>query len=99
MSPKYLFAKGDVLYSKLRPYLRKAIVADSRGLCSADMYPIRVDRSRVEPDWLAWMLVSDRFTAFAVGASARARTPEAYSGASTSRIPISAPEHAKISGA
>ena len=35
-SGKYLFAPGDVLYSKLRPYLRKVTTVEFRGLCSAD---------------------------------------------------------------
>lgn len=39
-SPKHLFYKGQILYSKIRPYLSKAIIADVDGLCSADMYPI-----------------------------------------------------------
>jgi type I restriction enzyme S subunit len=43
-SGKYLFDAGDVLYSKLRPYLRKVTVADFKGVCSADMYPIKVDQ-------------------------------------------------------
>ena len=37
ISGKYLFADGDIVYSKIRPYLRKAIFADFDGLCSADM--------------------------------------------------------------
>ena len=41
ISGKYIFEKGDVVYSKIRPYLRKAILADFDGLCSADMYPLR----------------------------------------------------------
>jgi type I restriction enzyme S subunit len=41
ISGKYLFAKGDIVYSKIRPYLRKAILADFAWLCSADMYPLK----------------------------------------------------------
>lgn len=76
ISPKYLFDPGDVLYSKLRPYLRKAIVADFRGVCSADMYPIRVNRDVVNPHFLAWMLVGDDFTKYADVESRRARMPK-----------------------
>ena len=42
ISGKYAFQAGDVLYSKIRPYLRKAILADREGICSADMYPLSV---------------------------------------------------------
>ncbi len=76
ISPKYLFRERDVLYSKLRPYLRKCVVADSRGMCSADMYPLTVDSAELDPHWLAWLLVADEFTTYANNASARARMPK-----------------------
>lgn len=76
ISGKYVFETGDVLYSKLRPYLRKVTVADFRGLCSADMYPIRVNRSLLNPLFCAWMLLSDEFTSYADEESRRARMPK-----------------------
>jgi type I restriction enzyme S subunit len=75
-SGKYLFEAGDVLYSKLRPYLRKAVVVDFRGVCSADMYPIRVNRAVLDPHFAVWMLVTDEFTRYAERESARARMPK-----------------------
>jgi type I restriction enzyme S subunit len=75
-SGKYLFEPGDVLYSKLRPYLRKAVVVDFRGVCSADMYPIRVNRAVLDPHFAAWMLVTEEFTRYADGESRRARMPK-----------------------
>lgn len=75
-SGKYLFEPGDVLYSKLRPYLRKAVYVDFRGVCSADMYPVRVNRQVVEPRFLAWLLVSDSFTSYADEESRRTRMPK-----------------------
>lgn len=76
VSPKYEVATGDIVYSKLRPYLRKVVVATEPGLCSADCYPLRADPSLVDAPWMAWMLVSDRFTRFATDASVRARMPK-----------------------
>jgi restriction endonuclease S subunit len=76
ISGKYLVATGDVIYSKLRPYLRKVVVATEPGLCSADSYPLRPDLRVLDPQWLAWMLVSNRFTRYATDASARARMPK-----------------------
>ena len=38
--PNNRFYKGQVLYSKIRPSLSKALIADFDGLCSADMYPL-----------------------------------------------------------
>ena len=40
-SPNHLFFKGQILYSKIRPLLRKAVIAPFDGLCSADMYPLK----------------------------------------------------------
>ncbi|MEN9353528.1 MAG: hypothetical protein RL318_853, partial [Fibrobacterota bacterium] len=39
-SGKYLCKAGDVIYSKIRPALRKACIAPEDCLCSADMYPL-----------------------------------------------------------
>jgi hypothetical protein len=75
-SGKYLFDPGCVLYSKLRPYLRKAALATFRGLCSADMYPVRTDDRKLMPDFLLWTLLSPEFTAYADGLSHRARMPK-----------------------
>lgn len=75
-SGKYLFEVGDVLYSKLRPYLRKVLVADFRGVCSADMYPIRVNPEFLSPRFTGWLLVSDEFTKYADEESRRARMPK-----------------------
>ena len=36
-SAKTVFRKGDVLFGKLRPYLRKAAPAPFDGLCSTDI--------------------------------------------------------------
>lgn len=41
ISGKYFFDCGDIVYSKIRPYLRKATLAGFAGLCSADMYPLK----------------------------------------------------------
>lgn len=41
-SAKHRFYPGQLLYSKIRPYLNKCIQVDFEGLCSADMYPIDV---------------------------------------------------------
>ncbi len=39
-SNKYAFAAGMVLYSKLRPYLNKVIVATESGCCTTEIIPI-----------------------------------------------------------
>lgn len=76
ISGKYLFEPGDVLYSKLRPYLRKVALVDFRGICSADMYPLRADRTRLDSRYLKWLLLSSEFTTYADEESRRARMPK-----------------------
>ena len=36
---KTLFNKGDILYSKLRPYLLKILIADDYGICTPEIVP------------------------------------------------------------
>ncbi len=76
ISGKYLFEPGDVLYSKLRPYLRKVTLAPFQGLCSADMYPLRPLPTLIDGPFLMWLLLSEGFTKYAVRESARARMPK-----------------------
>ena len=39
---KLLFRKGQVLYSKLRPYLKKILVAPDSGICSSEIVPFNL---------------------------------------------------------
>ncbi|MBL0202404.1 MAG: restriction endonuclease subunit S [Chitinophagaceae bacterium] len=41
LSTKSRFKAGDVLYSKLRPYLDKVIVADEDGVCTTEILPLK----------------------------------------------------------
>lgn len=41
LSEKNSFAKGDVLYGKLRPYLNKVLVADDDGFCTTEILPFK----------------------------------------------------------
>ncbi len=53
-----VFHKGQVLYGKLRPYLRKAIIADMDGLCSTEF--LVLEPERVLPELLQnWLLTLD----------------------------------------
>lgn len=40
-SAKTRFKQGDVLFGKLRPYLNKVLVADSDGVCTTEIVPVR----------------------------------------------------------
>ncbi|MDE1716369.1 restriction endonuclease subunit S [Chromobacterium amazonense] len=75
ISGKYLFDAGDVVYSKIRPYLRKVILADFAGLCSADMYPLKpVDG--VSGGYVLPLLLADRFSKYAESVSLRTGMPK-----------------------
>ena len=50
------FESGAVLFSRLNPQLGKAIVADEPGYCVSDLIPFRVDTSRVQPNFVGWMM-------------------------------------------
>jgi hypothetical protein len=64
ISGKYPFESGDVLYSKIRPYLRKAWIAEFDGICSADMYPLRVNGA--DARFLLAVLLGDEFSSYAL---------------------------------
>ncbi len=66
ISGKYLFTPDDVLYSKIRPYLRKAALPDFTGVCSADMYPLRPVNGELVREYLFYWLLSAAFTSQAV---------------------------------
>lgn len=72
-SPKHLFMTGDIIYSKIRPYLSKLIIADFEGLCSADMYPIR---AKISTKFLFFYMLSNEFLEFAVTAGTRTVLPK-----------------------
>ena len=75
-SGNYLFSPATILYSKIRPYLRKAAFVDFRGVCSADIYPIRVKSPELDPHFVKWTFVADPFTHYANRLSGRTRMPK-----------------------
>lgn len=76
ISKKFLFDDRYVLYSKIRPYLRKCAMAEGVGLCSADMYPVRPIESVATREFLWMLLLSDFFTAYTESLPARANIPK-----------------------
>ena len=39
-STKHVFIKGNILYSKLRPYLNKCVIAPKNGFCTSEILPL-----------------------------------------------------------
>lgn len=75
-SGKFVFDETMVLYNKIRPYLVKVARPDFQGLCSADMYPLSPDSSRLTRDYLFYLLMSRDFTKYAIAGSNRAGMPK-----------------------
>ena len=75
ISGKYFFRAGDIVYSKIRPYLRKAVLAEFDGLCSADMYPL-TPMQYISPYFIFSVLLAHRFSVFAETVSIRSGIPK-----------------------
>jgi type I restriction enzyme S subunit len=72
-SDKHYFEKGSIIYSKIRPYLSKLIIAEFDGLCSADMYPIKAN---VEQKYLFYYMLSQIFLQYVTTAGERSVLPK-----------------------
>ena len=60
---KNLFYRGDILYSKLRPYLLKILVAPGCGICTPEIVPFKVFGS-LEPEYIVAFLKCPYVDAF-----------------------------------
>jgi hypothetical protein len=76
ISGKYPFDENDVLYSKIRPALNKVAAPDFRGVCSADIYPIRPSNGSLSRAYLVYLLRSESFVEYATKHSARGKIPK-----------------------
>ena len=74
-SGKHRFYAGQILYSKIRPYLSKVVVIDFDGLCSADMYPIEAQKG-MNTYFLWYYMLSDEFLEQATTAGSRSVLPK-----------------------
>jgi type I restriction enzyme S subunit len=74
-SSTYPFEAGTVLYSKLRPYLNKVVVADEAGYATTELVSLRCDTAKVLPAYIAHFLRSTEFLCFANTVVAGAKMP------------------------
>lgn len=58
LSQKAVFNKGDVLFSKLRPYLKKYFYAEFDGVCSTEIWVLKFDKN-INSRWLYYLVQSD----------------------------------------
>ena len=59
-SSSFKFKKGEVLYGRLRPYLKKVYVAEFDGCCSTEVFPI--GSNVIESGFLKYWFLSDKIT-------------------------------------
>jgi len=76
VSGKYLVERGDLIYSKIRPALNKACIAEGEWLCSADMYPIKIVSRGVRARFLLYFVLSRPFVRLMVDESMRVAMPK-----------------------
>lgn len=73
-SHKFIFQQNDVLYSKLRPYLDKAVLADSDGICTTELLVLRT-RPDINPQYLACVVHTSDFIVYAMSGITGAHHP------------------------
>ena len=59
-SSKHIFYEGNVLYSKLRTYLNKVLVADQDGFCTSEILPLDFGK-HIMPEFARCVLMSKMF--------------------------------------
>ena len=64
VSTKHKFHSGQVLYSKLRPYLNKVVLSDADGYCTSEILPLEFKKC-VLPEYARYYLMSSTFIAYA----------------------------------
>ena len=75
-SQKTRFTRGEVLFGKLRPYLRKVSQASFDGVCSTDILVFRSrDFAALDPTYLFYLLSSEKTIEYSVANSAGTRMP------------------------
>ena len=76
ISGKYLFTSEHIIYSKIRPNLNKVALPTFHGVCSADAYPILVDKTKCNRYYLAYLMRSDYFLTYILAFASRAGMPK-----------------------
>lgn len=71
----FTFDTGNVLYSKLRPYLNKVVIPDESGIATTELIPLRPDPKMLNPRFLAYYLRSSGFVTQASHHVAGAKMP------------------------
>lgn len=82
LSRSKVFEQGDILYGRLRPYLRKALYVEppyTNGLCSTEFIVLKAKTEFILPLFLREILVSDSVTELVTRLQAGAALPRVSS--------------------
>ena len=88
-STKNVFKKNQVLYGKLRPYLRKYYMAEFDGVCSTEIWVFNGKKDIIINDYLFYLVQTDQFNKSA-NVSSGSKMPRAdwdYVGETVFKIP------------
>ena len=70
-----VFDVSTVLYSKLRPYLNKVVIPNRCGYATSELVPLKPNSSKLNREYLAYMLRSDEFVTMISEKVAGAKMP------------------------
>ena len=69
------FDEGNVLYSKLRPYLNKVVIPNGKGYATTELVPLRPNRDRLNLTFFSHLLRGDDFVTYANSISTGTKMP------------------------
>ena len=72
---KLRFRTGDIIFGRRRAYQRKLAIAEFEGICSAHAMVVRARPKMVSPEFLPFLMISDRFMKRAVEISVGSLSP------------------------
>ena len=69
------FDEGNVLYSKLRPYLNKVVIPEGKGYATTELIPLRPNQEILNNEFLSYLLRSNEFVSYANSISSGTKMP------------------------
>ncbi len=69
------FDEGNVLYSKLRPYLNKVVIPDGKGYATTELVPLRPNQELLNLTFFSHLLRGNDFVTYANSISAGTKMP------------------------
>ena len=85
---KLRFNRDDVLFAKLRPYLKKAWLSDREGICSSEFWVFKAKKDFGDPAFIQQFVLSESFLQ-ACAASSGSKMPRAdWSYVETIKFPL-----------